>query len=901
MVLVMAAVGACDSRRILAGELEGVSFIRDFEPNEGCRWVRPSVDGLEMNDHYIAGPRRGEDREVWLAKMRAYREQVRQGSAAAVIEVDYRGVRAWTRMAPALARTLDLKGGDRVEVAVEARFLSGNRGLCIAFDWHDRRTGQWKGWSGVQAVLRGPTADSAEGPVRGEQALWHRVQAAVTVPAFDAAGQWSRLIIGMDATRDPAPGKLQMRAIELKVGDPGRSRALELAARTWVPGTRVLDRRLYDRQDLAWTSRVFTCHFTFMYDRSVYDVVAGKYALEALLEDGRREFGGYDALVLWQGYPRLGVDDRNQFDMYRDMPGGLGGIRDLVRQAHAGGVKVFVDYNPWDTGTRREACSDEEALAALVGAVEADGIFLDTMSAASATLRRRLDATRPGVALAPEGHPDIDQLPLLSLSWAQWLQDPLPPGLLHLKWLEPRHVQHQIRRWDRSHGAEIETAFFNGSGVLVWENVFGTYNPWPAADRRTWRRAVPILRHFEAQFSGDGWDPFYPTRVERLYCHRWPGRDATVYTLLNLGGPIRQGRLIEVAAEGDTVYFDLWTGEPARVEAAGGGKVEVTGSVERLGCVLAVKRRAVDKPLGDLLSGQRELAAALLSPVDRRNFAHSVVEPVTPFAGTPRVSVAPPGMVLVPGATFRMKIEHVRRECGCYPDPGVSESQWEGFLWGSPFDGVLKHDIGPLVVASFFVDEAEVSNADFKRFLDASGYQPRVRENFLRHWPGGRMPTELADHPVVYVDLEDARAYARWAGKRLPTEAEWHLAAQGTDGRSWPWGDRFDAGRLGIAGGHTYPVRSDPEGRSPYGCHHMAGNVWEWTESERDDGHTRFVVIRGGSHYAAEGSIWYADGGPRPCDHHAKFICMWPGLDRCSTIGFRCVADVARSAAKPNS
>lgn len=71
------------------------------------------------------------------------------------------------------------------------------------------------------------------------------------------------------------------------------------------------------------------------------------------------------------------------------------------------------------------------------------------------------------------------------------------------------------------------------------------------------------------------------------------------------------------------------------------------------------------------------------------------------------------------------------------------------------------------------------------------------------------------------------------------------------------------------------------------------GNVWEWTESARDDGHTRFAMIRGGSWFDAKGSVWYIRGGPQPCNHHAKFIRMWPGLDRCETIGFRCVADVA--------
>jgi formylglycine-generating enzyme required for sulfatase activity len=252
-------------------------------------------------------------------------------------------------------------------------------------------------------------------------------------------------------------------------------------------------------------------------------------------------------------------------------------------------------------------------------------------------------------------------------------------------------------------------------------------------------------------------------------------------------------------------------------------------------------------------------------------------------------------MVLVSGGTVRLQVEHQRRECGCYPDPGTAPEKQEHFVWGNPFHETLKHNY-TAEVKPFLIDEAEVSNADFDRFLKSTRYRPKHPENFLKHWPGGTMPMPLAEHPVVYVDLTDARAYAAWAGKRLPTEAEWHLASQGTDGRQWPWGGEMDpkevdATKVNATGG-TLPVRSLPDGRSPFGCYHMSGNVYEWTESERDDGHTRFAIIRGGSFFQARGSIWYADGGPRPCTHHAKFILMWPGLDRCSTIGFRCVKDL---------
>jgi formylglycine-generating enzyme required for sulfatase activity len=195
----------------------------------------------------------------------------------------------------------------------------------------------------------------------------------------------------------------------------------------------------------------------------------------------------------------------------------------------------------------------------------------------------------------------------------------------------------------------------------------------------------------------------------------------------------------------------------------------------------------------------------------------------------------------------------VRRECGCYPDPGAPEDEaWPRFLGGWDFLGTLEHHL-EADVAPGLIDARPVTNGEFEAFLAATDYQPEDKTNFLAHWGGPTCPDELREQPVVYVDLTDARAFAAWAGKRLPTEWEWQRGAE----------------------------------EHPGDFHY--GQVWEWTESERDDGHNRFVMVRGGCDWRAEGSIWYFPTGPQPAGSHAKFLLMYPGYDRCSTIGFRCV------------
>jgi formylglycine-generating enzyme required for sulfatase activity len=133
-----------------------------------------------------------------------------------------------------------------------------------------------------------------------------------------------------------------------------------------------------------------------------------------------------------------------------------------------------------------------------------------------------------------------------------------------------------------------------------------------------------------------------------------------------------------------------------------------------------------------------------------------------------------------------------------------------------------------ITLDSFFIDRTEVTVAQFKEFVEETGYLSTAEQKGdpVQYTWRAFDALDRQEHPVRWMTWDDANAYCQWAGKRLPTEAEWEKAARGEDGRTWPWGNDWDDSR--IPHGDTAPVESFANGASPYGILGMAGNVWEW-------------------------------------------------------------------------
>ncbi|MBI1912462.1 MAG: SUMF1/EgtB/PvdO family nonheme iron enzyme [Deltaproteobacteria bacterium] len=189
----------------------------------------------------------------------------------------------------------------------------------------------------------------------------------------------------------------------------------------------------------------------------------------------------------------------------------------------------------------------------------------------------------------------------------------------------------------------------------------------------------------------------------------------------------------------------------------------------------------------------------------------------------------------------------------------------------------------------FYIDKTEVTNKKYKEFVDKGHKAPA-------HWINGNYAPEVADHPVVFVTWNDAKEYCEWAGKRLPTEAEWEKAARGADGRRFPWGNEFDIKKLNTMGefAGTTPAGMFAEGQSPYGAVDMAGNVQEWTadwyqqypENDFKDPEygEKLKVVRGGGwggmgHYTLQVYVRSAFRNAAPPEgayNDVGFRCAWP-------------------------
>ncbi len=683
------------------------------------------------------------------------------------------------------------------------------------------------------------------------------------------------------------------------------------------------DNSLYEREDLKWIRDKYLIALQFAWDKEFYDSEKLKFRFPFFLDDAQKKLGGYDIFGIWPGWPRLGVDQRNQWEMYEDLPFGLPKLKELSIYARTMGTSFFISYNPWDNSTTKADHLQE--MARIIKEVDADGVVLDTRGSSSRELQETADMVKPGVIMYSEGmavpkdmpgivagrvHNAIERSPILNLN----------------KLIKPDFAIFRVIDLSRgSFERDIAISFFNGYGTEI--NYFRPGRPdWMDPAFKYLGKTLRILRENSSVFHDHDWTPLITTLKDNIWVNEWKSPSKSIYTVLNMDPEGYTGPLFEVKASVDHHFVSLWN------------HMEVSLVKQKTKYFISVDASEFNKNLtGTNQEGSIECIVRFPKLLKCR-FNKDSLMVTTTKAGQIRIWESEPSYASEPAVfesshvAIRLR-DHFNKTEGRFiiqlvHDGELLDECVVEFMSGMPYlvsstkatkrvkkapRGMLEVDAGSFMFSvsnpdqfipypdystaremelkRFFIDKYPVTNQQFLEFMQATLYSPEDSKNFLKHWEDGTYPQGQAKYPVVYIDIEDARTYAEWAGKRLPTEIEWQYAAQGNDSRTWPWGTEFHGTKCNNSFGRPTPVDAFSKGESPFKVADMVGNVWQLTNDVYDNGSYRFVIIRGGSYYNPESSIWYVKGGPQPLDHTQMLLLVSPGFNRNATVGFRCVKD----------
>jgi iron(II)-dependent oxidoreductase len=703
------------------------------------------------------------------------------------------------------------------------------------------------------------------------------------------------------------------------------------------------DEAMYQRKDLQWIQGAYMMHLIMAWDKRIYDYKQGKYQLETFLKKGKQMYGGDDVIGLWPTWPTLGLDQRNQWDMYRDLPGSLKGLKELSDLCHQYNTRLFIAYNPWDESTRPQEHLD--GMAELVKQIGADGVILDTRGNASKEMQDAVDRVRPGVMMYSEGMAvPKDMESILSGRVHNALY--YPPILNLNKLIKPEFGIFRVAElYKEPVRREIHSSFFNGYGIEF--NIFHPGDPdWADEQYKYLGKVLFSLRQNNLTFLDKNWVPLYPGLQDSILINHWHGKGVkelfTVYSFRPSGF---NGELLKVDTSSESHWIDLWhhkeldvrdgylsaTIDPYPIKDHGTNNEGTISLIARLPRLIKWKVFDLDSVVFHADKGTHFLLYNGIPEYDKtpkqlnvlynRVKLHSLFPdhdgdfilqlmdstelideiiirkpPSTPYKLSAAVPTSkslsvPAGMIAISSGAFKWNTKQ-GDEFIPYPANGKGET---------------------IEIAAFYIDAHPVTNKQYHQFIKATGYKPKDKTNFLKHWENGNPKKEDLLKPVVYVSDLDAQAYCLWANKRLPTEVEWQYAAQSEKLNTWPWGNEagiknskaeiitetlthqiyesFDSTRANPGNGFLDEVNHYPLGKTETGITDLVGSVWQMTSDVYRSGSYEYRILKGGSYYKPLSSWWYVQGGPKPLEWRQMWLKVSQGFERSSTVGFRCVRD----------
>ncbi|MEO7043708.1 MAG: hypothetical protein ABI091_00270, partial [Ferruginibacter sp.] len=458
---------------------------------------------------------------------------------------------------------------------------------------------------------------------------------------------------------------------------------------------------------LGWLKKTFIYTQMMAHDRYFYDPVLGKYTVNKYLTDLKKRYGGIDAVLIWPTYPNMGIDNRNQYDLVHDMPGGIKAIRQMIIDFKKQGVRVFFPIMIWDHGTRKIALDMPVALVKEMKETGADGMNGDTMNGVTVDFKNASDSLDYPLVFQPEiAIEDLKMVEWNTSSWGYFFNYEFAPGVSIYKWMEPRHQVFVTNRWVTDRTDDLQYAFFNGVGYNAWENIWGIWNQVSDRDAKAIQRIAKIYREFPGMWNSSEWEPFITTIQKGVFASKFPGLDKTIYTLVNRDSTVHTGRQLRLPFKENMQYYDIWNGtvlQPVKEKDS----ICLSFPIEGRGfsAVLAIKSYMLNSTLNSFLNGMHNLAKKPLDSFSTKWI--SLTQQIVPIKKTKPAAKVPGGMIFIPAIK-----EYVFESKGVFIE-GDLLPNGEGiqYPWESHPARATKH---VLDIPAFYIDKYPVTNKQFK-------------------------------------------------------------------------------------------------------------------------------------------------------------------------------------------
>jgi formylglycine-generating enzyme required for sulfatase activity len=607
---------------------------------------------------------------------------------------------------------------------------------------------------------------------------------------------------------------------------------------------------LYKRKDLAWVRNSYLMHLMMSWDKFFYNAAQKQYALPSFVDRGNKLYGGDDIITIWPSWPTLGLDQRNQFDLYKDLPGGLNAIKKISNELIADNKHLFVSYNPWDIDTRQQ--NHYTGLSWLINNTDADGVVLDTQGSSSDTLQNAADSVRKGVIMYSEGMAvpkDMQGIIAGRVHNALYY-----PPLLNLnKFIQPGFSIYRVAElYKEPIQREFATSFFNGYGTEI--NIMAAGQPeWVEKQYAFLGKTTLLLRQLSDNFNSNNATPLIPTTADSIWVNQWTTPQKTVYTIYSTIAQGYKNNLFEVSQKYNWHFVDVYHHKLLKPSFKNGKyfieaetdafhqKFLGTNNEGTVDCIIHVPKLVEATVLNNNIQ-----ILVTKNNIIKRDYALFDSSEVEINVWASQVGWGKPNLVLpfktqmidinkiaqrFEGKIIVQVVKHEKDAFGhksnrislldeqiIYLSAGIPRlmdnieplhdmsSNSTKLLDTTQMVKIEKgkfkfkqthgddfiayppmNDSNLIDMPSYWIDKYLVTNADFYNFTVQSNYKPSDTVNYLKHWVNGRPIQTDEKKPVVYISYEDAQAYAFWNQKSLPSEIQWQYAAQTPALHEWPW------------------------------------------------------------------------------------------------------------------